>query len=191
MDPKLAKALSHPLRAEVFGLLVAERASPRQIAKTLACETKCAFYHVGVLCDLGCLQSAGTRPSQDGGTESFYEASPIAVAEYMLQKLPPSEPGSSSAAILRQIIEEGVAALNADTLDVPDSRLGCITATFDQEGFKKVSAILGEAVAAVVQTYRESRARLERGEGEPISATIISGWFESPTERDMLGDQAA
>ncbi len=188
MSPNLVKALSHPLRAEIFELLAAERASPSQIAKTLICETKCVFYHVGVLCDLGCLQSAGTEPTQGGGTESFYEASPIAVAEYMLQKLPPS--GSSSAAILRRIIEKGLAALEADTLDVPDSRLGCITATFDQEGFKKVSTILGEKTAAVMQTHRESKARLESGESEPISATIITGWFESPTERDMLGGQA-
>jgi hypothetical protein len=191
VDSKLTEALAHPLRAEVFALLVAEPGSAQQIAKRLAYKVECVAYHIGVLDDLGYLQPAGIRPTQKGGIEEFYEAAPIAVAEYLLQKLPPLEPESSSSpAILRRIFVESIAALEAGTIDMSDSRLGCFTATFDQEGFKKVSMILGETVAAVVQTYRESKARLERGRSEPMHATIISGWFESPTEKDMLGDEA-
>ena len=52
-DPRLRKALSHPLRARIFEVLREREASPRELADELKAPLGVTAYHVRRLADLG------------------------------------------------------------------------------------------------------------------------------------------
>lgn len=71
-DSQAAKALAHPLRAQILAELV-EEASPKTLARRLKQPLGSVSYHVGVLQNLGCVELTRTRPVR-GALEHFYRA---------------------------------------------------------------------------------------------------------------------
>jgi DNA-binding transcriptional ArsR family regulator len=72
IDQRLAKALSHSMRARVLALIAEGKASPRQVAERLGEDVRSVAYHVRVLKGLGCLELVETRQRR-GATEHFYK----------------------------------------------------------------------------------------------------------------------
>ncbi len=52
-DPRIAKALSHPMRARILGILDERVASPNEIAEMIDERLPNVSYHVRALLDLG------------------------------------------------------------------------------------------------------------------------------------------
>ncbi len=71
-DSQAAKALAHPLRAQILSELT-EEASPKTLARRLKQPLGSVSYHVGVLEQLGCIELTRTRPVR-GALEHFYRA---------------------------------------------------------------------------------------------------------------------
>ncbi len=71
-DSQAAKALAHPLRAQILSELT-EEASPKTLARRLKQPLGSVSYHVGVLEHLGCIELTRTRPVR-GALEHFYRA---------------------------------------------------------------------------------------------------------------------
>jgi DNA-binding transcriptional ArsR family regulator len=71
-DSQAAKALAHPLRAQILTELT-EEASPKTLARRLKQPLGSVSYHVGVLEQLGCIELTRTRPVR-GALEHFYRA---------------------------------------------------------------------------------------------------------------------
>jgi DNA-binding transcriptional ArsR family regulator len=73
LDPRLAKALSNPVRARTLGLLVEGSKSPKLIAAELQLDLRSVAYHVRVLNKLGCIELVKTVPRR-GAVEHVYRA---------------------------------------------------------------------------------------------------------------------
>ena len=71
IDQRLAKALSHSLRAQALALIAEEQASPKQIAERLGEDIRGVAYHIRVLQRLGCIELVETRQRR-GALEHFY-----------------------------------------------------------------------------------------------------------------------
>jgi len=71
IDPRLAKALSRPLRANALVLIGEGVNSPKLIAAKLGLDLRTVAYHVRVLRNLGCVELVETRPRR-GATEHVY-----------------------------------------------------------------------------------------------------------------------
>ncbi len=71
-DPRLLKALAHPLRAKALPLFAEEPISPIQIAKQLDVDVRHIAYHVRVLRRLGYIELVETRQRR-GALEHFYQ----------------------------------------------------------------------------------------------------------------------
>lgn len=72
-DPRLAKALSHDVRARALGLIVSSATSPKAISEELGVDLRSVAYHVRVLKNLGCIEPVETRPRR-GAIEHVYRA---------------------------------------------------------------------------------------------------------------------
>ncbi len=72
-DPRLLKALAHPLRARVLPLFTEEAVSPIQVARQLDADVRDIAYHVRVLRRLGYIELVETRRRR-GALEHFYRA---------------------------------------------------------------------------------------------------------------------
>jgi predicted ArsR family transcriptional regulator len=74
IDQRLAKALSHSLRARALTLIAEGTAcSPKAIAGALGLDVRQVAYHVRVLRKLGCIELAGTQQRR-GAVEHIYRA---------------------------------------------------------------------------------------------------------------------
>lgn len=73
-EKRLAKALSHPLRAQALPLFAKGPASPNEVAKQLGVDVTSLAYHVRVLRQLGCIELVETKQRR-GALEHFYRTS--------------------------------------------------------------------------------------------------------------------
>jgi len=80
IDPRLAKALSVPLRADALALIGEGVNSPKLIAAKLDLDLRTVAYHVRVLRNLGCVELIETKPRR-GATEHVYRLTALALGE--------------------------------------------------------------------------------------------------------------
>src|SRR6186997_1412378 len=73
VDPRIAKALSHPMRARILGILDERVASPNEIAEMIDERLPNVSYHVRALLELGCIELVSTAQRR-GAIEHYYRA---------------------------------------------------------------------------------------------------------------------
>lgn len=192
LDQILAKALSHPLRAEILSYLTENGASsPVQMAKAGLGRSVPAeageksmlsniSYHCRVLEDLGCIELASTRPRR-GSTEHFYRG----VTRMLLDvdawaKLPKEAKNGVTIAALKETIERASAALQHDTFDSRDERnIINLGVQLDEQGFKEASQKMHDFIEYFDQLQAECLERAtDPSELIPTAASLLM--FESP-----------
>src|SRR6201989_596306 len=73
LDEGLLKAISHPLRHRLLGMLDGRTASPNELARELGLPLGRVSYHIRLLHDLGAIELLRTEPRR-GAVEHFYRA---------------------------------------------------------------------------------------------------------------------
>ena len=73
VDPRIAKALSHPMRARILMILNERVASPNEIADTIDERLPNVSYHVRALLELDCIELVDTAQRR-GAIEHYYRA---------------------------------------------------------------------------------------------------------------------
>ena len=73
VDPRLAKALSHPMRTRILAILNERVASPNEIAEMIDERLPNVSYHVRALLELGCIELVSTAQRR-GAIEHYYRA---------------------------------------------------------------------------------------------------------------------
>src|ERR1043166_4271590 len=73
LDEALLRAISHPLRHRLLGMLDGRVASPNQLARELEWPLGRVSYHIRLLSDLGAIELVRTEPRR-GALEHFYRA---------------------------------------------------------------------------------------------------------------------
>src|SRR3712207_2003998 len=74
-DARLVKALAHPLRVRILGVLDERVASPSELAEELDAPLGNVSYHVRILASLGLIRLVKETPRR-GSVEHHYEAVP-------------------------------------------------------------------------------------------------------------------
>jgi hypothetical protein len=201
LEQVLAKALSHPLRAEILSFLTENGASSpvqmdragmgRSVAATPS-ERKSKLsniaYHCRVLEELGCIELAKTRPRR-GSTEHFYRG----VTRMLLDldawaKLPKEAKNGVSIAALKETIERASAALEHDTFDSRNERnIINLGVQLDEQGFKEASQKMHDFIEYFDQLQAECLERTS-DPGELISTAASLLMFESPKGKKRQGE---
>jgi DNA-binding transcriptional ArsR family regulator len=181
VDPRIAKALSHPMRARILGILDERVASPNEIADMIDERLPNVSYHVRALLDLGCIELVDTAQRR-GAIEHYYKA---VVRPFFTdrdwKRLPRSGRQAISDVALKVVWEDVAAAMKAGTFDTrPDRHLSHNDITLDEQGWREVRDIFAGMLAEVERIEAASASRLKDSGEEGIPATVVAMQFESP-----------
>jgi DNA-binding transcriptional ArsR family regulator len=181
LDPRLAKALAHPLRIRILGLLEEGSSTPKQLAHTLGVPLGNVSYHVRALRDNGFLELEQTRVVR-GAVEHRYRVvvRPHITAETWAE-LPAIVREALDTANVTRIVDEVGQALGEDRFSHPDSCLARTAFELDDEGFAEASRLISETFDRLEAI--EARAK-ERHSGHPERpAVAVAMLFDRPSER--------
>jgi DNA-binding transcriptional ArsR family regulator len=183
VDPRIAKALSHPMRARILVILNERVASPNEIADQIKERLPNVSYHVRALQDLGCIELVDTAQRR-GAIEHYYRA---VVRPYFSERdwerLPRSGRAAISGTALEVIWEDVAEAVNAGTFDARAGRyLTHSPMVLDEEGWAAMTKLLDATFAEAEKIGSKSAARLKKSDEEPVPTRLVMMHFESPGE---------
>jgi DNA-binding transcriptional ArsR family regulator len=179
-DPRLVKALAHPIRVRALQLLEGRTLTPKQIAAELDLPLENVSYHVRTLAKFGLIKLERRRMGRRGAVEHLYRtASRPRITAETWEQLPEFVKEAMMGAILGQVVHLATAALSHDGFTRPDSHLSRRPVVVDEDGFAEISAILSKALDEVSAVEERASKRLRRADHDDIRATIVAMLFES------------
>lgn len=179
-DPRLVKALAHPIRMKILNILEERTATPKELAETLGLPLENVSYHVRTLKDFGFIKLERTRQVR-GAVEHHYK---IAARPQIGDKLWSETPRVVQEALvdahLSSLVEMiGQAAMQGG-FDLAQSQISRYALTLDEQGLDEASAALAEIYDRLESISEKARKRAKDGELKRISATVLL--FETPTQ---------
>ena len=170
LDEALLRAISHPLRHRLLGMLDGRVASPNQLARELDLPLGRVSYHIRLLSDLGAIELVRTEPRR-GALEHFYRAvTTVWFSEADWSKLPRSARRGILGQNIQQIIGGLTAAADGGGFDHESSVLLRASLQLDDAGVKELSALLRQTV----DRAREISARVAERDGATAIAAELS-----------------
>jgi hypothetical protein len=199
-DVNLVRAVAHPLRAQVLGILEERRASPRELADELGAPLGTVAYHVRALAKLRLIKLVKKTPRR-GAIEHHYEA---VGAARVSDRVWAETPAIVKSAMVRSALEDIARSVNEAAglggFDRADAHLTRSRLTLDAQGWEELGDALTKLMAQADRIQEESAERLRHSDhdGERRS-TLVTMLFEGipsidggPAEnRGDRGDAAA
>jgi DNA-binding transcriptional ArsR family regulator len=183
VDPRIAKALSHPMRARILAILNERTASPNEISEMIDERLPNVSYHVRALLDLGCIELVDTAQRR-GAIEHYYQAlvRPF-FSDRDWKRLPKSGRQSISDSALQIIWEDVSDAIEAGTFEArTDRHLSHSPMTLDSEGWRELAKVLERALGDAEKIESRSAARLKKSGEAGIPTRLVAMQFESPSD---------
>jgi DNA-binding transcriptional ArsR family regulator len=183
VDPRIAKALSHPMRARILVILNERVASPNEIADMIDERLPNVSYHVRALLDLGCIELVDTAQRR-GAIEHYYRA---VVRPFFTdrdwKRIPRSGRQAISDSALQVIWADVSEAVKDGTFDArADRYLTHSPMLLDEQGWSDVNAALSRALAEVEKIESQSAGRLKKSSEAAVPTRVVLMQFESPSE---------
>ena len=176
-DPRLVKAMAHPLRVQILGILEQRVASPRELADELEAPLGNVSYHVRTLSSLGLIKLVKKTPRR-GAIEHYYEARGRAVVtDRAWAEVPEIVKRALVGATLGEVSERVNEAAAKGGFDREDAHLTSPRVIVDEQGFHELSTALSDLFDRVDKIQRESTKRLKGGDGA-IEAGVVAMLFE-------------
>jgi DNA-binding transcriptional ArsR family regulator len=179
-DHRVVKALAHPLRVQILGLLEQQTASPSELAAELRVPLGNVSYHVRQLQAFGLIRLVRTTPRR-GSIEHHYElvARPD-ITDQAWEGLPDivkdAMVGAALAPLGRMVNDAAVAG----GFSRREAHLSRTALTLDDDGWRAVSELLVGMFDKLAAIERDSVERLAESDGEASHSTVVLMNFESP-----------
>jgi DNA-binding transcriptional ArsR family regulator len=174
LDESLLRAISHPLRHRLLGMLDGRTASPNQLARELDLPLGRVSYHIRLLNDLGAIELVRTEPRR-GALEHFYRAvTTVWFSEADWQKLPRSARRGILGQNLQHIFGSVTAAADAGGFDNPSSVVLRAPLELDEEAQGEIADLLRETIERAREINLRAAERRSNGNGAPTTATELA-----------------
>jgi DNA-binding transcriptional ArsR family regulator len=183
VDPRLAKALSHPMRTRILAILNERVASPNEIAEMIDERLPNVSYHVRALQELGCIELVSTAQRR-GAIEHYYRAlaRPF-FSDRDWKRLPRSGRQAVSDVILQMVWRDASDAIRTGTFENrPDRHLSRTPLMLDDQGWAEVNGLLSEVHGKAEAIATKSSKRLAKSESPGIPTRLVMMHFESSAE---------
>lgn len=180
VDQRIAKALSHPVRANILAILNQRVASPNEISEELKEPLGNVSYHVRALLNLNCIELVRTAPRR-GAIEHYYRAieRPF-FSDRDWTRMPPSARAAISDKILDLAWKDLSAAIEAGTFEArPDRHLSRTALLLDEQAWEELNEILAGVVEDAMRLEAESASRRADNGEEGINTKLSMVHFES------------
>ncbi len=180
-DPTVAKALAHPLRTRILGLLEGRTASPSELALELDAPLGVVSYHVRRLTALGFVKLVRRVPRR-GAVEHYYTAtSRPRITNQAWASVPALVKQATIGSMLNQVGSSVSSAAAVGGFDAPEAHLTRSPLHVDEQGWQELARELDSLTERIVQIEAESRERLTVADGSaPREASVVLMLFESP-----------
>jgi DNA-binding transcriptional ArsR family regulator len=173
LDEALLKAISHPLRHRLLGLLDNRVASPNELARELELPLGRVSYHIRLLADLGAIELVRTEPRR-GALEHFYRAVTRGwFSEEDWARLPRSARRGIVGQSLQRIFSDVTAAVDAGGFDGPSSQVTRTALELDEKGLEEVTKVIATATERVNQINAESADRRSGATGVTTELALL------------------
>ena len=172
-DPRVVKALNHPLRVEILRAIEENRASPVELSRRLDAPLGVVSYHVRVLADLGLIKLVKRTPRR-GAVEHHYEAkAPVLLDDNVWKALPKAARRARNAPLLEQAGTAVDAAVRSGAFDADSAHLTLSTLALDEKGKADLAAELGKVADRVQKIADAAAKRLATGDGATSPETTL------------------
>jgi DNA-binding transcriptional ArsR family regulator len=191
-DPRLVKALAHPLRVSILSALEHRIASPSQLADELGVPLPNLSYHIRMLVQLDLLKLVKTRPRR-GAIEHYYQAKgPVIVSDKAWGQVPTLVKESILATTLHRVGKDIDAAAASGGFDDPESVLARQSVKLDEQAWKKLSEKLIELDQFASQLQAESdKRRKDSDHLDEVEADVVLMMYKkAPVEAAQLVAEA-
>lgn len=188
-NPRLVKALTHPLRVRILTALDGQVASPRELSRELGAPLGNVSYHVRALYRLGLVRLVSETPRR-GSVEHHYtaEAQPVTSgAEWAAVPGPIRQMLVSQA--LHQAGRDVSAATEAGGFERPEAHVGRTAMTLDAEGWQALDTALRHFLERVGAIEREAAGRGRNG-GPPAEPVTLLTLLFAAGEAEVGGETA-
>ncbi len=160
VEPRLIKALGHPLRQRVLQALNEGVASPSELSKKLGEPLGNVSYHVKILAECDAIELVKTAPVR-GAVEHFYRAT---IRPYVDDDNWADLPLSARQAMvddgLQTIWNHLAAAAKAGTLGALKEHVSWTTLEFDEQAYEEMAEQLRVTLERAMELQAESIGRL-------------------------------
>lgn len=179
-DPKLAKALAHPLRTRLLAALEGRTASPSELADELDASLGVVSYHVRRLTSLGFVKLVKRVPRR-GAVEHYYTATTRPrITDDTWGATPTIVKQATIKAALEQISFYVNAAATTGGFDAAEAHLTRSPVTVDEKGFKALARELEALTGRIQKIEADSKQRLRKSDhGGVQEATVVLMLFQS------------
>lgn len=181
LDPRVVKALGHPVRVQALTILNERVASPNEISKELDQAVGHVSYHIKVLKECECIELVDTVPRR-GAMEHFYRATSRAFFDVSdWGTVPQSVRPGLSGSLIQTVIEDASQALTAGTLDQrADRHLSWTPMILDLEGWQELTKGLAAMLESVFEIQAASAERLAKADEAGIPVSVSMFGYETP-----------
>jgi DNA-binding transcriptional ArsR family regulator len=179
-DQSVIKALAHPLRVQILGVLEQRTASPNELSRELDAPLGNVSYHVRELARFGLVKLVKKTPRR-GAIEHYYQATQrprISDAGWA------ATPRVVKDAMIRSALEQISTFVNASAIEggfsAEEAHLNRVRLTVDERGWQEVSRELWRVLEALPKIEAASRKRLAKNnhDGER-DVTVVTMGFET------------
>jgi DNA-binding transcriptional ArsR family regulator len=179
-DPRIIKALTHPLRIQILAALDERTASPSELADELKAPLGNVSYHVRQLAALGLIKLVKRTPRR-GAIEHHYKAvGRPQISDDAWAGTPPTVKNAVMGAALGDLGTAVTAAAAAGGFSRADTHLNRAQVTVDERGWKDIDKELSATVARVQKIVDDSGKRLAKaGQDGEQSATVVTMLFSN------------
>ena len=177
-DPRVVKALAHPIRMKILGILDERTATPKELAGALGLPLENVSYHVRTLKDFGFIKLEKTRQVR-GAVEHHYKlAARPQIGNKLWEELPRVVKEALTDASIATLIEDVGRAAQQGGFDRAESHQAHFSLVLDEQGVKEVEAILSDAEDRIERASQEAQKRVTDGAGQRLALQVY--FFDQP-----------
>lgn len=172
-ETRIAKALKHPLRSEIWAILDNRTASPAELADELHQPIGNVAYHVKELVRFDCIELVETRPVR-GAVEHFYRSirRPY-FSDEDWAKLPRGGRQAISDVGIGMIGADVAESFEAGAFDArPDRHLSRTPLVLDEQGWLAMVGMLNEMVERALDMQADAAERMAHSKERGMSVRM-------------------
>ena len=180
-DPRLVKALAHPLRVQILAQLQDRTASPSDLAVELGAPLGNVSYHVRILAKHGLIKLVKKRPRR-GAIEHMYRASgPVRVSNRAWSQVPSIVKEAMIDASLEQAMRYAELGMVNGGFERPEAHMSRQPLRLDEQGWRDLADAVGDLIERADAIEQESQGRLSQdgGQESQLDAGLVMMLFEA------------
>lgn len=181
-DPRIVRALSHPLRARILKALDRDEASPVELARQLDAPLGTVSYHVKTLADLGLVKLVRTTPRRGALEHHYKSASRQKASAAAWDKLPAAARGEAARVACDALAKDLRAAAKGAAFERKGSTVHVSALQLDEQGWRKAVQAVRECNRQLEAINRDARKR-DPEPADQIVANVAITLFETGAEK--------